>query len=73
MNFLRSLLSNTGGRRFLLTVGNSIVCTWLLTQQYLSGEMYRDLIIATTAVYIAANTTQKFSKKVLGEDNDQSI
>lgn len=69
MEFLRNLLSNTGGRRFLLTVGNAIVCTWLLVNDHLSPEMYRDLIIATTSVYIAANTTQKFKKPIIGDDN----
>lgn len=57
----RDLITNYGGRRFLLTVGSGIVCTLLLMEGYLSESIFRDLIIATVAVYISANTFQKYS------------
>lgn len=62
MQFIRDLISNIGGRRFVLVIGNALICTYLLMNGYISEGIYRDLIISTTAVYIAANTTQKFKK-----------
>ncbi len=68
--WVRSFISNTGGRRFVITLGNAAVSTYLLMGGYLSGEIYRDLIIVTTAVYIGANTTQKFKK---GADSGEGL
>lgn len=68
--WVRNFISNSGGRRFVITIGNAVVSTYLLMGGYLSGEIYRDLIIVTTAVYIGANTTQKFKK---GADGGEGL
>lgn len=48
-----------GGRRYLLTVGCGWVNTALLMGGYIDQSIFRDLIIATVAAYIAGNTIQK--------------
>lgn len=65
---IRKTISNTGGRRFLMVLGNAIISTYLLMAGYLSDAIYRDLIIATTAVYIGASTAQKFRKGMQDDD-----
>lgn len=52
-----------GGRRFLLAVGSGVVNTALLWFGKLSETTFRDLVIATVGVYIAANTTGKIMEK----------
>ena len=54
MNFER-----IGGRRFLMTMGCAVVNTALVWYAKISGDVYRDIIIATVAVYVAGNVTQK--------------
>lgn len=54
------ILSTYGGRRFVLTVGAAFISTALLIHGYLTEIVYRDLILATVAAYISANTTQKY-------------
>jgi hypothetical protein len=48
-----------GGRRFVLTLGCGIACTFLVWHAKISDQIFRDIIIATVAVYIAGNTVQK--------------
>ena len=48
-----------GGRRFLMTMGCAVINTALVWYGKISGEVYRDIIIATVAVYVAGNVTQK--------------
>lgn len=55
----RDLIANLGGRRFLLCVGSAAICTYLIINGHISESIYRDLIVATVAVYIAGNTAQK--------------
>lgn len=52
-------LSTIGGRRFLLTLGCGIACTLLVWYAKISDSIFRDIIIATVAVYISGNTWQK--------------
>ncbi|MBA3588215.1 hypothetical protein [Methylibium sp.] len=48
-----------GGRRFLMSMGCALVNTVLLWFGKIDPTTYRDLTIATVAVYIAGNTYQK--------------
>lgn len=48
-----------GGRRFLLTVGSGLMNVLLLLIGKISQETYLTITLATTAVYIGANTYQK--------------
>lgn len=48
-----------GGRRFVMTMGCGIVNTVLVWLGKIDGPIYRDILIATVAVYIAGNTAQK--------------
>lgn len=48
-----------GGRRFVMTMGCAVVCTWLVWFERISGEVFRDLILGTVAVYVAGNVAQK--------------
>lgn len=52
-------IEKLGGRRFVMCMGCAIVCTVLVWFGKLSDDIYRDIIVATVAVYIAGNTTQK--------------
>lgn len=51
-----------GGRRFALTLGSSIVNTALLIMGKLDPGTFKELILATVGVYIAANTVQKWKE-----------
>jgi hypothetical protein len=48
-----------GGRRFILTVGAGVICSFLLHKGALTPEIYRDLILGTVGIYVAGNTAQK--------------
>lgn len=48
-----------GGRRFLLTVGTLLLSTVLLWFARISDAVWRDVLIATVAVYVTGNTAQK--------------
>ena len=52
-------LSALGGRRFLMTMGCGMACTVLVWFAKIDGAIFRDIVIATVAVYIAGNTVQK--------------
>lgn len=52
-------LASIGGRRFLLTLGCGVACTVLVWFARIDPPIFRDIIIATVAVYIAGNTYQK--------------
>lgn len=52
-------LDSYGGRRFLMTMGCGIACTVLVWFAKIEDTIFRDIIIATVAVYIAGNTFQK--------------
>ena len=56
-------LSALGGRRFLMTMGCGIACTVLVWFAKIDGPIFRDIVIATVAVYIAGNTAQKIKAK----------
>lgn len=53
------MLTHTGGRRFVMTMGCGVVCTILVWFAKIDGSIFRDVIIATVAVYIGGNTYQK--------------
>jgi hypothetical protein len=48
-----------GGRRFVLTLGCGIACTFLVWHAKVSDQIFRDIIISTVAAYIAGNVTEK--------------
>ena len=52
-------LDTLGGRRFLMTMGCGVACTVLVWHAKIDGNIFRDIIIATVAVYIAGNVYQK--------------
>lgn len=56
-------LTAWGGRRFLMTMGCGIACTVLVWFAKIDGAIFRDIVIATVAVYIAGNTAQKIKAK----------
>lgn len=56
-----------GGNRFLLTVGNGLVCACLLIGGWLNGGEFVTIVLSTTAVFIAAESHVKIeAKKVDG-------
>lgn len=60
-------LTSVGGRRFLLailTLGSINVLLWF---GRMTDLVYRDVLIATVAVYVAGNTLQKIKAKSQGE------
>lgn len=58
---LLEAMENSGGRRFVLTVGSGIVTTTLQWFGKLdpTGSTYALVIIGTVGAYIAGNTAQK--------------
>jgi hypothetical protein len=48
-----------GGRRFLITLGCGVSTSFLVWHAKITPEVFRDITIATVAVYIAGNTYQK--------------
>lgn len=52
-------LETFGGRRFLMTMGCGVACTVLVWYAKISDAIFRDIIIATVACYIAGNVTQR--------------
>jgi len=48
-----------GGRRFLLSVACLMVDSIMLLFGHVSDSIWRDVLIATVAVYIAGNVAQK--------------
>jgi hypothetical protein len=61
MKVIADLIENSGGRRFILTVGAGIATTLLQWFGKLdaAGMAYTATIAATVAAYIGGNTTQK--------------
>jgi hypothetical protein len=57
-----------GGRRFALTVATQVSNVLLVLFAKISGEVYRDIIIATVAAYIIGNVAQKI--KAPGAQNE---
>lgn len=56
---MNKLLPAAGGRRFVMTMGCGVVCTVLVWFGKIDGSIFRDILIATVAVYIGGNTYQK--------------
>ncbi len=56
---MKYMIDNWGGRRFLMVMGCAIVVTVLVWNAKISDEIFRDIIIATVAVYVAGNVAQK--------------
>ena len=52
-------ITSLGGRRFLMTMGCGMACTVLVWFTKIDGSIFRDIVIATVAAYIAGNTIQK--------------
>ena len=50
-----------------MTMGCGIVCTLLVYVGSITDAIFRDVIIATVAVYIGGNTFQKIKAKNAGE------
>ena len=63
---MNALIPAIGGRRFIMTMGCGIVCTFLVWFGKIDGAIFRDVLIATVAVYIGGNTYQKV-KETAGE------
>lgn len=63
---MRDLIAAFGGRRFLMTMGCAVVCTVLVWHSKIDGPIFRDIIVATVAVYISGNTFQKI-RETAGE------
>ena len=61
-------LSAIGGRRFLMTMGCGMACTVLVWFAKIDPPIFRDIIVATVAVYIAGNVTQKIKAPAQGGD-----
>ena len=55
-----------GGRRFLLTLGCGVACSFLLWFGKLTDGSFTAIIMSTVGVYIAANTTQKIKGSQAG-------
>ena len=68
-----------GGKRFFMCNITGLVSTYLVINGYISDSIFRDLIMATVAVYISANTFQvysenrdKYNVKQAEKDGDQN-
>jgi len=54
----RGFLYHVGGRRFLLTVGCGIICTWLVHHKDISDTVFQYTILGTVGAFIAGNTVE---------------
>lgn len=61
------MIDRAGGRRFILTLGCGAVCTALVWHAKISDAVFRDIVIATVAVYIGGNTYQKVKQSQTSE------
>ena len=61
------LCAESGGRRFVLTVGGGLVSTALFVGGYLTESGYITLQLATVGSYIASNVVQKYNEVKHGE------
>lgn len=61
------LCANSGGRRFVLTVGGGLISTALFVGGYLTESGYITLQLATVGSYIASNVVQKYNEVRHGE------
>lgn len=59
------ILTACGGRRFIMTMGCGIACTMLVWFTKITPEIFRDIIIATVAAYIAGNVVQKVKAQTI--------
>ena len=46
-----------------MTMGCSVICSLLVVYDHITDAIFRDIIIATVAVYIGGNTFQKVKAK----------
>lgn len=69
---IRSQIENCGGRRFLMTVGCSMVTALLTWFGRIDGDTYEIVIIATVAAYITGNTAQKIKVPAKESQDAQS-
>lgn len=53
------MIVNLGGRRFLLTLGCGMACTFLVWFGKISDVVFASIIIGTVGAYITGNTIQK--------------
>ena len=72
MKAVADLIENSGGRRFLITVGAGTFTTMLQWFEKLDkgGTTYAMVIIATVGAYITGNTFQK-TKATTKEEADK--
>jgi hypothetical protein len=63
---VRQLADSAGGRRFVLTIGTGLVCSFLVWFGKITSGDFAMIIIGTVAVYIGGNTYQK-TKRVSDE------
>lgn len=54
--FVQKLILSSGGQRFVMAIGSGIVNTALRVLDFISQEIYRDLIVATVGAFILAKT-----------------
>jgi len=59
---LGQLCAESGGRRFVLTVGGGLVSTALFVGGYLTESGYITLQLATVGAYISSNVIQKYNE-----------
>jgi hypothetical protein len=56
-------ITGLGGRRFILTLIVQFMTGSLAYHELIDGNIYRDVVLATSAVFIASDTYQKVKQK----------
>lgn len=64
---LYDAIQKSGGRRFVLCLGAGIINTGLLLLGNIDQEVYKTIILATVAVYVAGNGAQKWTEAKAGK------
>ena len=60
---LASLIADSGGRRFCMTIGAGLISTALLLTDNIGESSYVTLQLGTVGAYIASNVVQKYNER----------
>lgn len=55
----RQMINRLGGRKFLMSMGCGVTCSFLLWFGKISGDVFQWVVLGTVGAYVAGNVAQK--------------